>query len=159
MVASDRRSRLLILGAAGVAVFIIGVVVAQLRLPEWRTSVPAESFFAGRLQQIAGAAGLQIESVPRVQLRSKGNVYDTRSLSQRETAYDTLGPAAADWLTREGRGPYVESSARSRWREGNEGGQLRVLFSLRGVPVSTMWIPDDPFHLPTAATGTPHVDL
>ena len=54
------------------AVFTIGVVAACLRLPEWRNRrVPAQSFFAARLQQIAGPAGLELESAPRMQLRSK----------------------------------------------------------------------------------------
>ena len=33
---SERRSRLLLLGAIGVIVFAIGVLVACFRLPEWR---------------------------------------------------------------------------------------------------------------------------
>src|SRR5258708_26246411 len=105
MIGTDRRL-LVMLGAAGVAVFLIGVVVAHLRLPEWRTTVPEQSFFAARLQQIAGPAGVQLESAPRVQLRSKSSVYDAGSFPQRETAYDILRPAAADWLTPEGRRPY-----------------------------------------------------
>src|SRR5438034_10932182 len=100
MVGSERRSRLVVLGAAGVAVFIIGVVAACLRLPEWRNrSMPEQSFFAARLQQIVGPAGLELESAPRMQLRSKSVIYDNDSLPQRETAYDILGPRAAGWLT------------------------------------------------------------
>lgn len=159
MVASERRS-LLMLGAAGVAVFILGVVIASLRLPEWRNGqLPAESFFTSRLQQLAAPGGLQIESPPRAQLRSKGIIFDDSSFPQRETAYDILGTPAADWLAREGRGPFVEAAARSRWRNWNEDGQLRVIFSLRGVPIAAVWIPDDLFHVPVTASGPLRLDL
>lgn len=148
------------LGAAGVAVFILGVVIASLRLPEWRNGrPPAESFFASRLQQLAAPAGLQIESSPRAYLRSKGIIFDDSSFPQRETAYDILGTRAADWLAREGRGPYVEVTARSRWRTGNKSGQIRVIFSLRGMPIAAVWIPDDLFHIPVTASGPPRLDL
>src|SRR5882757_5824319 len=114
MVRPDRRSRLVAFGAIGVVV-IIGAVVACLRLPEWRNrSLPDQSFFATRLQQIVVPSGLQIESAPRVQLRSKSFLYEDGSSALQETAYEILGPRAADWLTREGRGPFVEASARSR---------------------------------------------
>ncbi len=148
------------LGAAGVAVFILGVVIASLRLPEWRNGqLPAESFFTSRLQQLAAPGGLQIESPPRAQLRSKGIIFDDSSFPQRETAYDILGTPAADWLAREGRGPFVEAAARSRWRNWNEDGQLRVIFSLRGVPIAAVWIPDDLFHVPVTASGPLRLDL
>lgn len=160
MLESERRSRLFLLGVIGVAVFAIGVVVACLRLPDWRDrSVPPESFFTGRLQQLAAPVGLRIESAPRVLLRSKSVVYENGSLPQRETAYDYFGPAAAGWLAREGRGPFVEVAARSRWPTWSESGQLRVIFSLRGVPLSAMWIPDDLFHVPQTATGPPRIEL
>jgi len=160
MAGSQRHSRLLGLGAIGVAVFTIGVVVALLRLPEWRNrSLPEQRFYAARLQEIAGPAGLQLQSAPRMQLRSRSIIFDDSSLPQRETAYDILGPRAAEWLTREGRGPYVEAAARSKWRTWSEAGQLRVLFSVRGVPVSAIWIPDDPFHSPVTATGPPRLEL
>src|SRR5258706_14756497 len=159
MVVPERRS-LLVLGAAGVAVFVIGVVIACLRLPDWRNgSFPADSFFAARLRQIAAPAGLQIESAPRAQLRSKGIIFDDRSFPQRETAYDFLGTRAADWLAREGRGPFVEVTARSRWRNWNEDGQLRLIFSLRGVPIAAVWLPDNLFHLPLTATSPPPLVL
>lgn len=160
MVGSEGRSRLVALGAAGAAVFAVGVVVACLRLPEWRNrSVPGQSFFADRLQQIAGPAGLELESAPRMQLRSKGVIYDNESLPQRETAYDILGPGAAGWLTREGRGPFVEAAARSRWRAASGSGQLRVLFSTRGVPVSAMWIPEELLHSSSTANVARRVNL
>src|SRR5258708_23766407 len=108
----DRRMRLLGLSAMGVAVFRIGVIVALRQLPEWRNlSLPEESFFAARLQQVAGPADLRLESLPHVQLRSKGFLTESDLLSERETAYDILGPAAADWLTRPARRPYVAASA------------------------------------------------
>jgi hypothetical protein len=136
--------RLLGLSAVGVAVFVIGVFVALRQLPEWRNlSIPEESFFAARLQQIAGPADLRLESLPRVQLRSNGILLESDLLSDREKAYDLLGPAAADWLAREGRGPYVDVSAQTRWGGGGERGQLRVLFSVRGVPVSAVWLPEE----------------
>ena len=154
MAGSERRSRLVVLGAAGVAVFTIGVVVACLRLPEWRNrNVPGQSFFAASLRQIAVPAGLDLESEPRMQLRSKGVIYDNESLPQRETAYDILGPRAAEWLTREGRGPFIEAAAQSRWRTGSGSGQLRVLFSTRGVPVSAMWIPEELFRSSSTAAA------
>ncbi len=140
----DRRMRLLGLAAIGVVVFAVGVFVALRQLPEWRNlSLPEESFFAARLQQIAGPADLRLESLPHVQLRSKGFLTESDLLSERETAYDVLGPAAADWLTREGRGPYVDATAQTRWGGGGERGQLRVLFSVRGVPISAFWIPEE----------------
>jgi hypothetical protein len=136
--------RLLGLSAIGVAVFAIGIIVALRQLPDWRNlSLPEESFFAARLQQIAGPADLRLESLPHVQLRSKGFLTEGDLLSERETAYDVLGPAAADWLTREGRGPYVDATAQTRWGAGGERGQLRVLFSVRGVPISAIWIPEE----------------
>jgi len=160
MLESERRSRLLLLGAIGIAVFATGVVVACFRLPEWRNrDVPPESFFTARLQQLAGPAGLRIESTPHVQLRSKSIVYENGFFPQRETAYEILGPGAAGWLKREGRGPFVEVSARSRWPAWNEGGQLRIIFSLRGVPLSAMWVPDDLLHFPMTPAGPPRIDL
>jgi len=144
MAESERRSRLLALGALGAVVFAIGVAVAYLRLPEWRNvSLPEQSFFAARLQQIAGPAGIRIEAAPRVQLRSKSAISDNGLLPQRESAYEILGTHAAGWLAREGRGPFVEATAQSQWRAGNQRGQLRVFFSARGVPVSAMWLPDE----------------
>jgi hypothetical protein len=155
MVGPDRRARLLALGAIGVAVFATGVVVATYRQPEWRNrSLPEQSFFAARLQQVAGPAGLRIESLPRVQLRSKNFINDSAVLSDRETAYDILGPSAADWLAREGRGPFVEAAAESRWKSGSERGQLRVLFSVRGVPISAMWLPEELLRSRSAAPSS-----
>jgi Stage II sporulation protein E (SpoIIE) len=136
--------RLLGLGAIGVAVFAIGVFVALRQLPEWRNlSIPEESFFAARLQQIAGPADIRLESLPHVQLRSNGIVLESDLISDREKAYDFLGPSAVDWLTREGRGPYVAATAQTRWGAGGERGQLRVLFSVRGVPISAVWLPEE----------------
>ncbi|MGH9423890.1 MAG: hypothetical protein ACRD3J_28195, partial [Thermoanaerobaculia bacterium] len=144
MVRSQPRSRLFALGAIGAVVFVIGVVVASLRLPEWRNrSLPDRTFFAGRLQQVVSSSALQIESAPQISLHSKAYLYDANgSLTFRETAYEILGPRAADWLTAEGRGPFVGASVRSKWRTTGEQGQLRVLFSTRGQPVSAMWLPD-----------------
>lgn len=160
MAGSERHSRLVSLGAIGVSVFAIGVVVALLRLPEWRNrTLPDQSFFAVRLQQITGPAGLHLESAPRMQLRSRSIIFTHGSLPLAETAYDVLGTRAADWLTREGRGPYVEAAARSKWRTRSEAGQLRVLFSVRGVPVSAMWTADDPFHFPVTAAGPSGLEL
>jgi hypothetical protein len=154
MVGPDRRARLLGLSAIGVAVFAIGVVVAAYRLPEWRNrSLPEQSFFAARLQQIAAPADLRIESLPRVQLRSKNFINESTLLSDRETAYDILGPSAADWLAREGRGPFVEAAAESRWN-GGERGQLRVLFSVRGVPISATWLPEELLRSRSAAPSS-----
>lgn len=138
------------LGAIGVAVFLAGIAAALFRLPEWRSrDVPEQQFFASRLQMVARQAGIELESVPRARLRSRSWLHDEESLGTYETAYDRLGDGAVDWLTREGRGPYVETVARSRWSteasSGKGSGELRVLFSLRGVPVSAMWLADDPF--------------
>jgi sigma-B regulation protein RsbU (phosphoserine phosphatase) len=141
------------LGAIGVAVFLAGIAAAVFWLPEWRNrDVPEQELFASRLQEVARQAGLVLESVPRAQLRSKGWMYDEGVVGEHETAYDRLGTTAADWLAREGRGPYVETIARSRWIAAagssgstNASGELHVLFSLRGVPVSAMWLADDPF--------------
>jgi sigma-B regulation protein RsbU (phosphoserine phosphatase) len=143
MIEPKQRSRLVVFGAFGVAVFTIGVVVASLRLPEWRNrSLPDQSYFAARMRAIVPSSGLKLESAPGVQLRSKSYLYDNGSLSFRETGYETLGPRAADWLTREGRGPFVLTWAHSRWQTTGEPGELRVLFSLRGQPVSAAWLPD-----------------
>lgn len=149
MIHSQRR--LPALGAIGIAVLVVGVAVAMMRLPEWRNrEVPDEKVFSAHLQQAARQAGLQLESEPRVQLRSKSWLLDEEQLSQHEFAYDHLGSGAAPWLTKEGRGPYVESIARGRWKSEPGAsrqaiGELRVLFSLRGVPIAAMWLADDPF--------------
>jgi stage II sporulation SpoE-like protein len=144
MPAPARRPRLLALGAIGVAVFAAGVVVAAFRLPEWRNRrVPDQEVFAARLQEAARVADLRIEGVPRFELRSKSTLNDTSDLiGHRETAYGSLGPGAADWLAREGRGPYVLAVVRGR-RTRRERGELTVLFSLRGLPVSATWVTDD----------------
>ncbi|HXH95331.1 MAG TPA: SpoIIE family protein phosphatase [Thermoanaerobaculia bacterium] len=155
----DRRMRLLGLGAVGVAVFAIGVFVALRQLPEWRNlSIPEESFFAARLQQIAGPADLRLESLPHVQLRSNGILLESDLLSARETAYDVLGPSAADWLAREGRGPFVDATAQTRWAGGSERGQLRVVFSVRGVPISAIWIPEELLRSRPSASSA-HLEL
>ena len=144
MAGPDRRVRLLALGAIGVVVFVIGVIVAARRLPEWRNrSLPEESFFAARLEQMAASADLRLDALPRVQLRSKSVITESDLVSERETAYDVVGPDAADWLARQGRGPFVETSAETRWGNRGERGQLRVLFSVRGTPVSAMWLPEE----------------
>ncbi len=147
------------LGAIGVAVFLAGIAAAFYRLPEWRNrEVPERQFFASRLQQVARQAGLELESAPRTRLRSRSWLHDEESLGEYETAYERLGREAADWLAGEGRGPYVEAVARSRWVGGDPdrsrkgSGELRVLFSLRGVPTSAMWLADDPFR-PTRGRG------
>jgi hypothetical protein len=136
------------LAAIGAALFLAGIAAAMLRLPEWhRHSVPDETFFASRLRAVAQQAGLELESEPRAQLRSKSWLHNEDALNEHDSAYDVLGTDAAPWLAREGRGPYVEVVARSRWaaRRHAANGELRVLFSLRGVPVSAMWLADDPF--------------
>jgi hypothetical protein len=97
------------------------------------------------MQQVARQAGLSIDAPPTAQLRSKGWLHNEDELGEHETAYDRLGPAAADWLARRGRGPYVETVAHSSWIADRKKGELRVLFSLRGEPVSAMWLADDPF--------------
>jgi hypothetical protein len=161
MVTQSERRRLLALGVIGVAIFIAGVVTAVHRLPEWRNpSVPDASFFTARLQPAAREAGLELESAPGAQLMSRGWLYEDNALALHETAYDSLGPKASDWLAREGRGPFVEVTARSHWLSNGlengttggvrnattrkEDGEFRVLFSLRGVPVSAIWMPNDP---------------
>jgi hypothetical protein len=154
MAGPDQRLRLLGLSAIGIVIFAIGIAAAFHRLPEWRNrNLPDQSFFAARLQQIAAPADLRLESLPRVQLRSKNVLTNSELLSERETAYDVLGPAAADWLAREGRGPFVEAAAQTRWTTGSERGQLRVLFSVRGVPVSAIWFPEELLRSRSAATS------
>jgi phosphoserine phosphatase RsbU/P len=144
MVHPQRRLR--VLGAIGVAVLLAGLAVAMLRLPEWRNRhMPREEFFGTRLQQVARQAGLALASQPRTQIRSKGWLHDEDQFGQYDTAYDYLGAGAADWLAREGRGPYVETIARSKWSDDQAAGELRVLFSLRGAPVTAMWVADNPF--------------
>lgn len=134
------------LGAIGVAVLLAGIAVAVFRLPEWRNRrVPDKDFFATRMQEVARQAGLAIDAPPTAQLRSKGWLHNEDQLGEHETAYDRLGPRAADWLAREGRGPYVETVAHSSWIADRKKGELRVLFSLHGEPVSAMWLADDPF--------------
>src|SRR5688572_24973375 len=138
------QRRLFTLGAIGIALLIGGIAVAMLRLPEWRNRrVPDKQFFATRMQQVARQAGLSIDAPPTAQLRSKGWLHNEDQLGEHESAYARLGPAAANWLTREGRGPYVETVAHSSWLPDNGKGELRVLFSLRGEPVSAMWLAAD----------------
>jgi hypothetical protein len=144
MIATPRRPSLRVLGATGVLVLLAGLAIAILRLPEWRNrDVPNEEFFAARLRESAQRAGLTLDGSPRQHLRSKGWIHDTESMGERETAYTILGSKAADWLAREGRGPYVEAVGRGTWPGTNAAGELRVLFSLRGVPVSAIWLADD----------------
>lgn len=147
MFRSDGRLSLRALFALGTVLLVGGLAVAMARLPEWRSGrVPDEAFFESRLQEVARNAGLVIESAPRAQLHSRSWLHDEDLLGEHETAYRALGSRAAEWLAREGRGPYVDISARSRWRSGKHTqGQLRVTFSLRGVPISAMWLADDPF--------------
>src|SRR5690349_14811748 len=150
MVGSPRRFPLFALGAIGIAVLVAGLALAMLRLPEWRNrEIPNAAELAPRLQEAAGRAGLVLESAPRAQLRSRGWMREEGLLGEHDSAYDALGRDAADWLAREGRGPYVETVARSRWlgraNTGTGSGELRVIFSLRGVPIAAMWIGDDPF--------------
>lgn len=133
--------------ALGALVLVLGLAVAALRLPEWRNrSIPDDAFFAARMEQVARQAGLALEAKPAQQLRSKSWLHNEQQLGEHETAYDRLGPAAADWLAREGRGPYVETVAPSIWTADHRKGELRVLFSLKGEPVSAMWIAVDPFN-------------
>ena len=140
------QRRLLVLGATGVAVLLIGLAVAVLRLPEWRNRhIPDDVLFATRMQQVARQAGLSIDAPPSTQLRSKGWLHNEDQLGEHETAYDRLGSAAAQWLAQQGRGPYVETIAHSSWSHDRSKGELRVLFSLRGEPISAMWLADDPF--------------
>jgi len=138
-----RRPRLLMLGAIGVGVFTAGVIVAGLNLPEWRNrAIPKHELFAARLQESARQAGLRVESAPHTDLHSKGWIQDSDLIKQRETAYDILGASAAAWQAREGRGPYVLAAAHTRWMN-DQSGELSILFSLRGAPVSAIWLPDD----------------
>lgn len=144
MITTSRRPGLPVLGVIGALVFLAGLAMAMLRLPEWRNrTVPDEAFFAARLRECAQRAGVTVDGKPRLQLGSKGWVHDSESMGERETAYTTLGSKAADWLAREGRGPYVEAVGRGIWPGTKAGGELRVLFSLRGVPVSAIWLADD----------------
>jgi len=144
MIAPSRRPSLLALGVIGILVFLAGLAFAMVRLPEWRNrDVPDEAFFTARLRESAQRAGLTLEGAPRLQLRSKGWIQDTDSMAERETAYTILGSKAADWLAREGRGPFVEAVGRGTWPGTNQRGELRVLFSLRATPVSAIWMADD----------------
>lgn len=150
--------RLLALGAIGVALFVAGVIVAAFRLPEWRNrQVPDAGVFAARMQQLAHTAGLTIEAAPRSELRSRSWLNENSELvGERETAYDNLGPSAASWLAREGRGPYILTTARSRWPN-QEAGELRMLFSTHGVPISATWMPDDPLR-PTSSVNAQRLE-
>src|ERR1700754_1137562 len=99
MIPSERRTRLALLGATGIAVFALGVLAAMLRLPEWRNhSTPDQAFFATRFRQAALESGFALESAPHVELRSKGWVRDEETFGESETAYALLGTRAADWL-------------------------------------------------------------
>ncbi len=162
----ERRRGLIALGVVGTAVFALGVFTALQRLPDWRNhEVPDAALFAARLQQPARVAGLELEATPRTRLRSKGWLDDDSALSLHDGTYDSMGPAAANWLAREGRGPFVEVAAPSHWLDDritggttgrtdathkHERGEFRVLFSLRGVPITAMWVPYDPLRSSTA---------
>src|SRR5258708_16021343 len=103
-------------GVVGPAVFALGVFPALQRLPDWRNhEVPDAALFAARLQQPARVAGLELEATPRTRLRSKGWLDDDSALSLHDGTYDSMGPEAANWLAREGRGPFVEVAAPSHW--------------------------------------------
>ena len=149
MTGPDRRSpRLLVLAAIGIALFAGGVTAALMCIPEWRNrDVSDHAFFARRLHEVARDAGLEIESEPRTKMQSEGWIHE-QEFGDHESTYEFLGTKAADWLAREGRGPFVDVTARSRWT-GGELGDLHVLFSTRGVPVAARWTPSDPFG-PTA---------
>jgi sigma-B regulation protein RsbU (phosphoserine phosphatase) len=157
----ERRRRLLVLGAIGVVVLAAGVAAALLRLPEWRNrGVPDQAFFGARLQQAAAHVGLELETVPRAELQSKSWLRDSNLQGDRETAYNILGPKAADWLAREGRGPYVVVAARSHWAaKRRETGELRVLFSTRGVPIAAMWVPDNLLSAKSKQNADDHTSL
>ena len=150
---SPSPRRLLVLAATGGGLLLLGLIAAAARLPEWRhRRIPEGRFFTARLAALAERAGLQLVGPAGVELRSSGSVYD-ELLSARDTAYEHLGPEAADWRARNGRGPFVETVAASLWRTDPAAGELRVLFSLLGEPVAARWIPHDPFRTsPTAST-------
>lgn len=137
------RPALPLLLAIGIIVFAGGVSVALLRLPEWRNrDVPDRTLFASRLREVAKRAGIEVESEPQTRLLSNGWLRSGSDVELHETAYETLGPRAADWLVREGRGPFVEATAKTRWPTGGSS-ELRVLFSTRGVPLAATWMPED----------------
>lgn len=134
----------MLLGGSSVLVFALGLIAAAYRLPEWRSGeIPRPSFFSERLTGLARQAGVAIEGEPRFGLQSTRWLNNELQLIHSDPAYETLGPSASDWLTREGRGPFVNAGAQGRWTGG--AGELRVLFSLRGEPVAAMWTPRDPF--------------
>ncbi len=140
------RRQLPLLLVVGVIVFAGGAFAALQRLPEWRNrTIPEPAFFVTRLHEVAARAGIEITSPPRAQLRSNGWIKSNSDLQVHETAYDTLGARAADWLTSEGRGPFVEAVAQTRW-PGAGNGELHVLFSTRGVPVAATFVPEDLLH-------------
>lgn len=151
MSATSSPRPLLAAGAAGLLVFICGVLVARSRLPEWRGEpIAAADFFASRFGEAAVRAGLSPVEKPKLFLRSKSAFDEDVNLYQAGSAYEILGTSAAEWLAREGRGPYVLASASARWSaHSSDRGRLRVAFSRRGLPVSADWMPSNPFASPS----------
>jgi sigma-B regulation protein RsbU (phosphoserine phosphatase) len=144
------------IGIAGLAIFSAGLIVARLRLPEWRTgAVPPRSYFATRLQAATSRAGISMISPPRFQVISRSLIDADSDLDPTDPPYRVFGTRAADWLASRGRGPFVEAvvDARLRSRE-HEVDHLRVIYSLQGEPIGAAWLPLNPVAIQLRETAT-----
>ncbi|HEV8659686.1 MAG TPA: hypothetical protein VGS96_13820, partial [Thermoanaerobaculia bacterium] len=140
------KRQLIAIGIAGLALFSAGVIVAKLRLPEWRTgTIPTRSYFAAQLQSATSRAAISMISPPRYQLRSWSDIDRDSELDPTDPTYRVLGTQAADWFASKGRGPFVQADvdARLRSRE-REVDRLRVIYSIQGEPIAAVWLPLNP---------------
>jgi hypothetical protein len=117
--------------AGGLAVFGLGLALALLHLPEWRSGRPPDpAVFEREFRRIAAATGFRLEpGRPRISLA-------TREI---EDDYAALGERAAEWLA--GRRLAVNASVVQPARLPGVSVQqeLIVKFALDGRPVQIQW--------------------
>lgn len=148
--------RLFALGAAGAAVFALGLLAAAVRLPEWRgVGLAAASTYTERVLSALPEAGLtRSDAPPKVSLASQVEAPGESPMDRRDAAYRELDtPQAADWLAAQGRGPYVVvrvDASRAGAAPAGARGLLRVVLARDATPVAASWIPRDALR---SATG------
>jgi hypothetical protein len=129
------RKELALTGIAGVTLFAGGLWMGMLRLPEWRAeSIPSRSFFSARFQEAAQRARI-VANNPRFRATSRPWIDEDMNLTRFDPIYRELGPAAPDWLTAHGYGPYIIAAGDTRG-SGSERGRMVILSTLRGTPIS-----------------------
>ena len=112
---------------AGLLLFVAGIALARLRLPEWRDEIRDKSFYVHRYRELAQRAGVSLApGKPAVSLADESTGRDSSRESDSSSGLR---------IQVSGTGTLPEAAAERTWR-------LQVGLSPKGEPLALSWTPE-----------------